>query len=224
MSTRSAIFRRLLIIGPFAVLGTAAFAACTTMSVPPLKVRGIESYELRQEQRGLIIAAHPITAQQEIDDILKIDLQEKGILPILLLVENRAASKSFILDRKRIETSEGDQSALTPAKRQEIGSSPGGEAMTAIGMVLLVPTAITSAPIMFSGTKMVSDATVVAHNLADKEFYSRTLDPGQQMPGVIYLRIADRPRREGPYVLKLNPIDLETSETMTFTFSITTGR
>ena len=213
-----------LAIRSLSILCAAAVSGCTTMSVPMLKVRGVESYELRQEQRGLIIAAHPITAQQEIDGILKVDLQEKGILPILVLAENRAASKSFILDRRRIETGKGNDSALTRAKRQEIGASPGGQAMAAIGAVLLVPTIILSAPLMFNGTKMVSDATVVEHNLGDKEFYSRTLDPGQQMWGVIYLALDEGPRRQGPYVLRLNPIDTETSETLSFTFSITTGR
>jgi len=184
------------------------------MSVPTLKVRSIESYELRQEQRGLILAAHPMTTQ-EIDDVFTINLLDKGILPILLLAENRSASTSFILDRRLIETGAGNALGLTPRQQKDIGSSPAGEAMIMSGTLLI------SYPLMFVGLKMTSDATVVAHGLADKEFYSRTLDPGQQASGVIYLRLAEGPAGQGPHVLKLSPIDVETSEAMTFTFLIT---
>jgi len=202
------------ILVALAAVCAGAVSACSTMSVPTLKVRGIDSYDLRQDQRALVIAVHPMTTQQEVQETFNIDLLDKGILPILLLAENRSASTSFILDRARIGIGAGD-SGLSPSQRQQIGTSEAGEALVMSGSVLL------SFPLIFAGSKMSSDASVVAHGIADKEFYSRTLDPGQRTHGVMYLRLAGGSARQGPYVLKLSPIDVDSSETMTFTFSIT---
>ena len=56
-----------------------------------------------------------------------------------------------------------------------------------------------AAPLLFAGLKMASNATVIQHNLADKEFYSRTLGPGEKAQGFVYFQFPKESPPSGNY-------------------------
>jgi len=182
--------------------------------LPALKVRSADSYPLHQEKNGLLIAAHAIVDEREMDDAFGVDLFRKGIAPIRVVVEDRSSSTTFVLDRRNIEAGvyvPGQVGRVT----EGLGSSVGGEVSTAAGAFVLTP-------LLFAGIKMMSDATVVAHNVGDKQFYSRTLDPGQRAQGIVYFQLPGAPTNT--YELIVRAVDPDSLESFLFTFNMNLRR
>ena len=93
--TRTALLT--LSIWLFGVLATAC-----TVAVPELKVRPASSYANTADKDGLRIAVHPITDNGEMEDAFQVNLLEKGLLPVLLVVETHSTTTSFIVARENL--------------------------------------------------------------------------------------------------------------------------
>ena len=76
--------------------------SCTTMSVTPLTTASAGSYELHQQNNGLAVSVQPMTDETQIEDMFKVNLLEKGTLPILVVVENQSSASSFIVAKEPI--------------------------------------------------------------------------------------------------------------------------
>jgi len=150
------------------------------MSVPKLETRNADACEHHIEQAGLVVGVHAITDKAEADQVFNANLLNKGILPILLVAENRNASDSFIITKEKVYVVDEQTLANAKSQRKDVTS---GQVAAGTVMTLVGP--------LFVGLKMLSDATVIQHNLADKEFYSRTLAPGQKAQGFIYFQFTN---------------------------------
>src|SRR5262249_39972838 len=82
-------------------------SACTTMSGPTFQPSTADRYGLRQEQQGLLVAAHAMVTAAEMDEVFRANLLENGFLPVLLVLENRSPSSTFVIDAREITA--GDQ-------------------------------------------------------------------------------------------------------------------
>src|SRR5438132_14385297 len=61
---------------------------CGTMGVTQFKTRNAGSYANTAEKNGVTIGIQPITDKREVKETFKMNLLEKGLLPILLVAEN----------------------------------------------------------------------------------------------------------------------------------------
>jgi hypothetical protein len=186
---------------------------CATMDIPEDKVRAGESYQLKAESKGLLVAVNPLS-EEEIEETFKTDLLKKGILPILIVAENHSLSTSFVLtkdkvtvvDREALETHKFDRTTVT-------SQTPGG-GVAAIGAAGIPPLVIV-------GLKLASDAQVIQHNLGIKEFQSRTVGPGQKAHGYVYFQY---PKGAAEKLNELNVLieatDCANYQPITFNFPI----
>ncbi len=92
------------------------------------------------------------------------NLLEKGLLPILLVAEKHSTSSSFILAKGKVFVLDEATGATSVSQLAKVTSQTAGDATAIAGASLLA-----GAPVMIAGLKMASDATVIKHNLADKE-------------------------------------------------------
>ena len=176
-----------------------------TMSVPEFKVRETSSYEQTTEKDGLMIAVYPTVQNSELDETFKIDLVSKGLLPVLLVADNRSQADSFILDTEKITMAERGVDQAKSGKRERVTSEGPGTGLIAAGAFApLVPVLL---PLLITGVKMVSDAQIIEHNVADKAFYSRTLDPGQKAFGYLYMPVPENARSNGSYDLTVRAVN-----------------
>src|SRR5262245_42690859 len=76
-------------------------AGCSTMKVPELKVQDASTYEFIAQTNGLVLAVQPLTAKDKVKETFRTDLVGKGIVPILVVVENKSAS-SFLLEKEKV--------------------------------------------------------------------------------------------------------------------------
>lgn len=172
---------------------------CATMRVTPLTTGAADSYTQHDAKDGVVVGIHPMTAKGEIKETFKMDLLDKGLLPILVVAENKSASASFIIAKEKIAVLSGATGATNTSQRKEVTSGSAGTALGITGAVLVGAGSVAAAPMLFVGLKMASDADVIQHNLADKEFYSRTLGPGEKAQGFVYFQFPKDSPPSGNY-------------------------
>lgn len=198
----------------------AVLCGCGTMDVTQLKTHAAASYAQHAEKKGLVVAVHPVTDRKEIDEVFKTDLLDKGLLPILVVAENRSSSASFILAREKVYVLNEATGVASGNQRTNITSETGGQATALAGAAVLLAASAASLPLVFAGLKMASDASVIQHNMADKEFYTRTLAPGDSAQGFVYFRFAPETPISGAYRLRAEATDSSTSEIVPFDFDL----
>ena len=198
-----------LVISLFPVVLLFLGSGCTTMKVTTLTTGSADSYAQHEQKNGLVVGIHPMTNKREIKDMFKINLLDKGLLPILVVAENQSASASFIIAREKIAVLCDAAGTTNTSQRKEIES---GRAAAGQAIALVFAGGLLS----LEGLKMASDATVIQHNLADKEFYSRTLGPGKKAQGFVYFQFPKDSPPSGSYHLEAEVKNSATGETTSF--------
>lgn len=206
------------------VLPVAAAAVlltgCGTMQVTTLKTQSAGAYAQHAEKNGVTVGVQPLTGKKEIKETFRVDLREKGLLPILLVAENHSASSSFILAKDKVYVLNEATGATNVSQQAKVSSETGGQATAIAGATLLAATSLAGAPLMIAGLKMASNATVIQHNLADKELYSRTLGPGQKAQGFIYFQYPKGTALSGTYYVAVELKESSTGEVIPFSFKV----
>jgi hypothetical protein len=182
---------------------------------------------LKAEKQGLLIAIRPITDKTEIEQSFRTSLLDKGILPILVVAKNKNPSLSFVLSRdniavvdqetlERVRSSQaiggatkalGRGSAITGSAIATgagpiVGTVLGTGLATVAGGAIVLGIAsgggLLGLGLVAGGLKMLSDAEVIEHNLAMKQFSSHTLDPGKTTFGYVYFQLpkSEKPNKE----------------------------
>ena len=209
--------------GTFLVLVAACGllpTGCTTMNVPPMTIGSVESYPLNSEARGLVVAVHPVTSEAEVDATFNSDLLGKGVVPILVVIENRNPSASFVIAKDQVAVVDTSSAASTTSALPKVASSTAGGATQAAGFVAILAAPVLAVPLVVAGLKMASDAQVIQHNLADKAFYSRTVGPGEKAHGYIYFQVPKGTELAGHHHVLIEVRDSATNEPLTFDFPI----
>jgi len=196
-------------------------SGCSTMKVSPLSTGNAASYAEHEEKNGLVFAIRPMTDRQEIEDMFKIDLLDKGLIPILVVAENQSPAASFIILKNKVYVQNGAtaMSNSSPRKKMTTGT---GDAMLNTGAVMVglggfaLPLLVVGAPILFTGEQKASNASVIEFNLADKEFYSRTVGPGEKAQGFVYLQLPKEAPDGGNYHVVAEVQNSATGESTTF--------
>ena len=188
LDPRSTCRRALSGVAVLTILAIGA-VGCGTMSVPPDKVSGVDSYPVRASQQGLTIAVHPVSSQHELDEVFNMNLLKRGVLPVLIVAENRNGASSFIIQRENVKVGTAVDRASSIGPRAAVATPDSGNGTAVAGGVVMIASPIVGAPFLFAGLKMASDSYVVEYNMADKELYSHTLAPGQQAHGYVYVSV-----------------------------------
>jgi hypothetical protein len=196
------------------LLLASLLVGCGTMEVTPLKTRSADTYANTAQKNGVTIGVQPLTDRREVKETFKVNLLEKGLLPILLVAENHSTSSTFILAKEKVFVLNEATGATNTSQREKMASEAVGNAGTAIGVATM------SLPLVLASLKMASDATVIQHNLADKELYSRTLGPGQRAHGFIYFHYPKGTALSGGYHVVVELKDSSTGETTPFDFKV----
>jgi len=184
------------------------------MSVTPLTTGSAVSYTQHEQKDGVVVGINPMTNKGEIKDMFKVILLDEGLLPILVVAENQSASASVIIAKDRVFVLNEATKTTNSSQRKEVAS---GTAGTAVG---ITGAALGSTPLLLAGLKMASDATVIQYNLADKEFYSRTLGPGEKAQGFVYFQFPKESPPSGNYHLVAEVKNSATGKATTFDFPV----
>jgi len=212
-----------LVVGLFSVVTLILGSGCSTMKVPPLNSGKADSYTPHQLKNGVVVGIHPMTDKREVEDMFKVNLLDKGLLPILVVVENQSLDASFIVAQNKLAVLNAATGTSSPSQRKKVTTNA-GEAMQASGAIMVslggfvLPLLLIGLPIECTGMQHASDASVIEFNLGDKEFYSRTLGPGEKAQGFVYFQYPKESLTAGSYHVVAEVKNSATGETTTFDF------
>jgi hypothetical protein len=204
-----------IVVSLFSVVLLILGSGCSTMKVTPLTTGSADSYTQHEEKNGVVVGIRPMTDKREIEDMFKVNLLNKGLLPILVVVENQSASNSFIIARDKLGVLNEATGTTNSSQRKKV-TSGGGEALAITGSLLVASGSLVAAPLLFIGEQKASNASVIEFNLADKEFYSRTLGPGEKAQGFVYSQFPPKNPLSGNYHVVAEVKNPATGETTTF--------
>ncbi len=177
-------------------------SGCSTMKEPPLTTGSADSYTQHEQTNGMVVGIRPMTDKREIEDMFKVNLLDKGLLPILVVAENQSPAASFIIAKDKLFVLNEGTGTASSSRRKKV-TSGAGDALEGTGAVMVasgglaLPLLVIGAPLLFTGEQKASNASVIEFNLADKEFYSRTLGPGEKAQGFVYFQF---PKKSPPSV------------------------
>jgi hypothetical protein len=193
-------------------------SGCGTRPVPVLETHAPSVYEQHLEKDGLMLGLHPMIDKVELNKTFDMNLLDKGVLPILIVAENRSTSSSFIIAKTNLYVVDQSTGTTNSSHQKEVASRSPGTALGIAGGVIEIAASVPGAILMAIGSKMISDASVAQFGFADKEFYSNTLDPGEKASGFVYFQLPKGVSRSGKYELVAQVIDPSTGTKIPFEF------
>ncbi len=204
-------FRKVLVCVLSLIL---VFNGCATMRLPEHEAQSFDHYKHAQVKGELAVAIQPLTDKKDIKEYFGTNLLSMNVLPIFITAENRNSSASFILSKDRFSL-DSAQSAHHNLGHAGSGRESAGQSVALVGAALI------SLPMLFAGMKMVSDSTVIQHNLKVKEFQTNTLSPGEKTQGFAYFQLPDEKTRPNQWNLHLEALETRNKKTEDFDFTFT---
>src|SRR5947208_2667008 len=81
---------------------SACWTGCTTMEVTKMNAQAAGSYANSAQKSGVAIGVEPMLESRRMKETFKLNLIDRGLLPILLVVENNSPDASFILAKDKV--------------------------------------------------------------------------------------------------------------------------
>lgn len=192
-----------------------ALSGCATKVIPAYQSKSVSTYKLNQIENGLSIAVYPITEEKESDKYFGINLLEAGILAVMVMAKNASSGSSKTLSPENFSLNRGHVDYSSTKVSGELGRSRVGEGLAITSIVL------GGLPLMFFAGSMITDATVVKHNLERRAFRSKTLSAGKQTEGFVYFKLPDEKLETAEtWVMRIDAIDMRNKDTLNFEFEI----
>ena len=204
------------IYGILTVVALCLGAGCA--SAPPVQMQNGQQLEMH----GLTLSVYPVANRSEVKQIFKVNLLDRGVLPVKLKAENHNASASFIIARDKVVVM-NETTRTTNAPGQVAKDFATWSQGKKVGTKLAVGAA-TGSPVIFLAIAMSPTPSEFVfkwdeEKLTGKEFVTRTLGPGQAAEGYIYFRYT-KPVTEGAYHVVSDVTDLTTGESLPFDFKL----
>ncbi len=99
-------------------------SGCSTMKEPPLTTGSADSYTQHEQTNGMVVGIRPMTDKREIEDMFKVNLLDKGLLPILVVAENQSPAASFIIAKDKLFVlNEGTGTASSSRRKKVTGAA-----------------------------------------------------------------------------------------------------
>ncbi len=130
---------------------------------PDYPVREAGDYSISAEKSGITMGVQPVEDLKEESIYFKAPLRRQGLLPVLVVIQNRSSAYSFLFDRKRMTYE------LVTTSRERRPSF----------LDWLVR----------NGN--LGSVENVNENMLKKELMSKTLSPGVFVHGFLYIRVAN---------------------------------
>ncbi|WP_177420892.1 hypothetical protein [endosymbiont of Lamellibrachia barhami] len=189
---------------------------CATVKFTDYQQDTISNLNNQQFKDGLSISILAITDKNKVISYFGTDLLSSGILPVLIVAENKNESSSFIIHKERITLSnivENDIEAIDQVREY----SAGEEVATVGAAAGIMPIVL---PLFFVGAAMVNDANEIMHNMLEKEIRTEMLSPSEKISGFVYFSIPKEKNEQKQQYIIIDVIKYQLTESERFIFPI----
>ncbi len=161
--------------------------ACSAARLPDFQPQAIDQYPQRAERNGLVVAAHALTDEDQVERYFGTDLVDDGILPVLVVAANRGSDSSFIV------LSDSIQLARPTAKAtgDDVASTTASQAVGYTGLATALVVPVVAIALIPTAAAMLSSAREQSYSFLTKQFHSQTVSPGEQVSGFMYFKLKD---------------------------------
>jgi hypothetical protein len=144
------------------------------VSLPDYPERPVSSYPSRQTQGDVTVAAHAVVDPIEARRYFHSDLVSDGILPMLVVIENRDPQASYVISK--------EQCAVVDPTRVTTGEVVDDQLAAAALASPVVPLPI-------AGDVAILNNENALENFESKEMKLLTISPEEKIQGFVYFRI-----------------------------------
>jgi hypothetical protein len=130
----------------------------------------------------LSVDVYRMTDVAEQKTYFRVELGHRGIEAIWVRITNKTQGSRYLFDADDVAIAKDDAELARAERARSSVSTSDAESTEIVGAALLAP------PLIFAGAAMISEATEVRRNLAEKQLYSHTLGPGQSVSGFVYVK------------------------------------
>lgn len=155
---------------------------CSGANLPDYPVKPADQYKNVVEKSGLLVAVVALEDRKEQHTYFGADLQQRGYVPVFLVIENRSGTDSLLFERDGLMY--GSVGASTSAVPD---ASKASKTEKILQGVAYVPTVYT-----FMATIFAAKAKDLRQNLLRKELQSATLSPRASVHGFIFIPARQR--------------------------------
>jgi len=164
--------------------------SCGTLRLPPLPAQSVAEQPQAMQQDGLALAAR-VAEPAECARYLGTDPRRKGVLPVLLTVENRSGDASFLLDPT--EWTLAGAEGTFPRSQRRLIEGPPSSAGAWVGAILLPFALLPGFIVLMVAHKSNTDTDVIDFTYATSSFATTTLSPGETARGFVFLEVGKKP-------------------------------
>jgi hypothetical protein len=199
-----------------------------------------ESYKFLLQDRGFRVSADPYKEASRLDECFGYDLVSRGILPVLVVIENHDAASGYNLLPEDVRLLLKDTNP-NPSKTEVGAVGPpvgevrkgGARGMATTSDVLTYAAALGSivtplAPALVipalafgaAANKQEVDAQLIRDNLEDKRLVSRTLYPGSTQAGFLYFKLDNEADIRRVHGIRINMKNVRSDEVLSLSVNI----
>ena len=173
---------------------------------------------------GLKISAEPFTEKDKLRRFFGVDLLSKGVLPVLIVFENKNAEDGFSIVQEHAQLAIGKSN---PDFEKDAHTSPNVHATEppltySTSIQALLPIQALPVALLIGGVDQLVEGyhcapAVVAQNLEEKKLTHKIVYPGSTHYGFLYFRIEGRDNAQNITRMVFDAKNIRTNEMTTIT-------
>jgi hypothetical protein len=209
-----------------------SLASCAPVQIQRNIAQKAGDYRFTTREHGFQISADPYKEEKRLHDYFGCDLLSRGVLPVLVVIENRDADDGYSLINEKaslmmkntdMRTGSGavsadDLNTDELHKALHSGQLKAANVLTPLA-ALAFPLLIPAAALGYSAKKRIEDEVAIRRNLEDKQITNKTLYRGGTQSGFLYFPI-NKENIEAVQGIKLSMKNLRSNETVSFTINM----
>lgn len=194
------------------------FTNCSPVQVREVIIQRADHYKFSSEKSGLKISVDPYREERRLQDFFGYNLLSRGILPVLVVIENQTAQDGYTLvtDKSGLLISKTEERKIANTLTEQNLNSP-PPTMPVLPFVILIPIGIA---VQMSTTQQLVNENQIRNNLEQKRMLDKTLYQGGSQSGFLYFKLNDKENAERVQGIRFTLKNIRTDETVVFTINI----
>ena len=187
--------------------------------------KGGDTFKCTLQKEGLRVSVDPYFEQNRLQAYFGCDLLSRGVLPVLLVIENVSAEDGYMLVKEQtrlvyapqhkdikdiVGVGEPEGSQTTQQKIQTFEALRVGTAIVAPILIFAM------APIALVAEREVLNEGKIARNLEDKMIMGKPVYPGDSLYGFLYFKLGSKEEITNISHLQVHLNNIRTRQTLVF--------
>jgi hypothetical protein len=223
---------KLLVIASISSIISFVFPSCSPVKIKEVTIQRADYYRFSSKKAGLKISVDPYREENRLTEFFGCDLLSRGVLPVLIVIENQNAEDGYILVKEKsalvlkttnltntgsnLGTGSYDSHDLEEALKAERGATllTGGVTMVfpVVGVALL--------PLAIIAQKKADDEIAIKRNIEKTQLLDKTIYQGGSHSGFLYFQFKTKEDINRVAGFSLSMTNIRTNEIVSFIIAI----